>query len=342
MRVAVVYSVVDVPMTGDPADLAAERDVLRSVEGIAEALPKLGHTVVKVPFSRTLYADLRRIRPDMLFNLCDSFEGPSTLEATVPAIAEMLDLPYTGSGMLAVSLCLDKARTKAILSAVGIPNARFQLFSKPDGPLDRDLRFPLIVKPNNEDASLGIRRGCVVTDEKALRKRLEETIRIRGQPAIVEEFIDGREFDIALLGNDDPQALPISETVFRNFAPGEFRVCDYEAKWIEGDRHYDDLPSEFPAKLPEKVAERMRSLARAAHRLTGCSGYTRVEMRLRGEEPFVIEVNPNPDISPGGQLFRLAASVGIGERELMKKVLDFGLERHRQKRWRLEGEMRQG
>ena len=298
----------------------------RVVDDVESLLKELNHKVSRIELNKNLYSELRKEKPDIVFNLCDSFEGPSTLEPSIPALLEILKVPYTGSGMFALSLCLNKARTKEILTYHNIPNARFQLFRDKNEKLKKELKFPLIVKPNTEDASIGIKRGCVVNNEKELRKKIEEVIEEYKQDVIVEEFIEGREFDVCVIGNEKPVVLPISETVYKNYEKDEIKVCDYEAKWVKEDKHFNDVSSDYPAKIPKKTAGKIEECAKKAYLLLGCKGHGRIEIRLKGSTHYIIEVNPNPDLAPGGLFFDLAKLIGMEKRNVISKIINFGLE----------------
>ncbi len=325
MKVCILYNTVKHTSRSD--DLIAEQDVLKTVDGVGSILKNLNYDVKKIELKKDVYSTIRREKPDIVFNLCDSFEGPSTLEVSIPALLEILKVPYTGSGMLALSLCLNKARAKEILTYHNLPNAGFQLFKEENEKLKKRLKFPLIVKPNEEDASIGIRQGCVVNNNEELQKKVREIIGEYNQGAIVEEFIDGREFDVCVIGNKEPVVLPISETVYKNFADNETRICYYEAKWVKEDPHFDDINSDFPAKIPKEIEDKMREYARKAYLILGCEGYARLEMRLKDGIPYIIEVNPNPDLTVTGLFFKLAKLVGMNENDLISKIIDLGLER---------------
>lgn len=331
MRVAILYSQVERILEGKPDELIAEQDILKTVEGVGQILEELGHSVIKIKFDKNIYPQIRKEKPDIVFNLCDSFEGPNILEASIPAILEILDVPYTGSGVFALSLCLNKGRTKEILTHHKVPNAKFQLFRDSNDRLNKKLSFPLIVKPNEQDASIGIRKGCVVNNEPDLNKKILELMGRYKQDIIVEEFVDGREFDVCVIGNKEPTVLPISETVYKNFKEGDIKICYYEAKWIKEDEHYDDIDSDFPAKIPRRIEEKMKRYAKKAYLTTGCGGYARIEMRLKGTTPYVIEVNPNPDLTVGGLFFDLARLVGMENKDLIQTIIDFGFEKHKRK-----------
>ncbi|MFH1607233.1 MAG: ATP-grasp domain-containing protein [Nanoarchaeota archaeon] len=329
MRVTIIYALVETISKGRSDEIIANQDVMNTVNNVGEILKQLNFEVLKIKFDKYLYRNLRKENPDIVFNLCDSFEDSSKTEATIPAILEMLNLPYTGCGMLPLSICLNKARTKEILSYNKIPNASFQLFKNGNETLRQDMTFPLIVKPNSEDASIGIRRGCVVNNKKDLQKRIREIIDSYKQEALVEEYLDGREFDVCIIGNENQFVLPISETVYKGFSDDEIKICDYESKWLKSDKHYDGISSDFPAKISKKEEALIKAYASKTYLLTGCEGYARIEFRMKNNIPHILEVNPNPDICPDGLFFKLAKTQGWDEKDLIMKLLNFGLQRHK-------------
>ncbi|MFH2021528.1 MAG: ATP-grasp domain-containing protein [archaeon] len=325
MKIAILYSHVESKENGDDLDLIAEQDILQSVASMEILLKDMHFDVVKVRFSKNMYEDLRNIAPDFVINLCDSFEDSSKLEGTVPAVLELLKIPYSGGSLLPVSVCLDKARAKELLLAHGLPTPRFQLIDNQDFELE--IKLPVIVKPNFEDASIGIRRGCVVFDMASLKERVKLVLETYNQPVIIEEFIEGREFDVCLIGNNDPIVFPVSESVFKNYSKDEIKICDYESKWVEDDKHYNDIVSEYPAKISKELERKLVDISKKAYKVVRMHGYARIELRVRDNEPYIIEVNQNPDISVGYLFFKLAKYIGIEKEELITKLINYGLER---------------
>jgi D-alanine-D-alanine ligase len=235
----------------------------------------------------------------------------------VAALVELLGIACTGSPALALGMALDKHLAKVVFEGHGIRTPAHIVATPQDGcPGWQHLQFPLIVKPLTEDASIGIDDGAVVDDAAAMLARVHHVWREHGQPALVEEFIDGREFNVSLLARPggDFEVLPIGEIRFDTLPAGRRRVLDYDAKWNPGATFRQSDAALCPAPLDTVAAGRMARSAIAAATVLGARDYVRVELRQRDTdgELFVIEVNPNPDLSDGCEFLRSARAAGIG------------------------------
>ncbi|MBI4869617.1 MAG: ATP-grasp domain-containing protein [Candidatus Wallbacteria bacterium] len=320
---------------GKPQDSISEAGVLHAVEAVASALADLGaepDTFGVGLHTRTLLARLSRRRPAIVFNLCEGLGGEASFEYLIPGLLEAEGIPYTGSGPAALITCLDKVRTKQILAHHGIPTPAFRVFAQGEAVVaDGSLEFPLIVKPAHEDASLGIEPASVVTSEQALRERIAFVHGLYRQPALVERYVDGREFNVSVLGNSPPRSLPLAEIDFGGLPQEHPRICSYEAKWIEDSPIYTGTPSVCPAPgVPGELALEIAAIARRAYALLGCRDYGRVDIRVGASgTPQVLEVNPNPDLTPDAGLTKAAVADGLGYRGLVQSILESALERHR-------------
>lgn len=233
LKVGILFNYPTKPLRGESLDYLAEAEVLDQVQAVQEALRKLGLQHYEIPLKgdvEEVIKILKEHKPDIVVNLSEGFLGDSSLEMHVPAILEMLGIPYTGSRPLTLGLCQDKGLAKAILRANNIPTPKYQVMSRAD-VLRRGLKFPLFVKPLREDASIGITRGSFVRNMEELRSQVEYVNSVYGQPALVEEYISGREFNVSILGNEEPIVLPISEIIFE--FEGEPKIVDYAAKWLK-------------------------------------------------------------------------------------------------------------
>lgn len=272
-------------------------------------------------------------KPDLIFNLCESLKGQAIHEMHVAGIYELMGAHYTGAAALALGTCLNKVRTKEILSIHGIPTARHTMYKSAEGVNldDLSLRFPLIVKPSREDASIGIENSSVVQDIESLRQRIAFVVKTYNQPALVEEYIEGRELNIAIIGNDHPLVLPISEIDFSKLPSGYPKIVSYNAKWVEGTAEYVGTVGMCPARLPADVEHRVREIALRSYHLMEIRDYARVDIRLdASNQPFVLEVNPNPDISRDTGFARSARTAGWTFEEMIVKIVETALERSRQ------------
>ncbi len=331
MNVAVLYRKPLDADQGYPLD-SQGRDGLKHIMRVKDSLQNLGHKSHLVELDMDSYERLRKAGFDLVFNLCDDgFRNDSLLEAHIPAMLDILGLPYTGSNLSALDTCVNKARTKEILVFHGIPTPEFQVFCRSDEKLNGSLRFPLIVKPLHEDASIGLREGSVVNNPSGLKEKVDFVLNNYNQPALVERFIAGREVYVGILGNGEKlNVLPISEVVFDSNLAQTAKICSYEAKWMPESRQYRRSPVECPAKLDKILKQRLIEMAKKAYSLLECQDYGRVDFRIDGSsQPYVLEVNPNPDISEDAGLAKMAKASGMNYDGLIEKILAFALARLR-------------
>jgi D-alanine-D-alanine ligase len=247
----------------------------------------------------------------------------------VAGVYDLLKIPYTGAGPLALGTALNKPRVKDILTAHGIRTPRSQVFL-PTGKLtvDPGMKFPLFVKPAGEDASVGISDESVVYSPSELRKQIRYIFEEFQQPALVEQYIDGRELNVAILGNKPPVAMPISEIDFSGLTAGMHKIVSYEAKWMHGTVAYEGTRGICPAVLPAAVEARVRGIALRCFELIGCRDYARVDFRLSKDNvPYVLEVNPNPDISDDAGFARSARAHGLTFSETIGRIVEAALQR---------------
>ncbi|MGB9907801.1 MAG: D-alanine--D-alanine ligase family protein, partial [Candidatus Saccharicenans sp.] len=273
---------------------------------------------------RSMFTFLRRLKElnvEVVVNLCEGFFGNPQWEANVAAVMEMLHIPFTGNGSRTLALCQDKHQAKAILSSFNLPVAASQLITSAEEMVD--LKFPVIVKPNSEDASIGVHPESVVHDQEALAIRVEKIVKTYNQPAIVEEYIDGREFNVAVLEDGEPRALPVSEIDFSKMPEGYPHICSYEAKWYPDHILYKATPPICPAKISKELSRTLQELAVNAFKAMGCRDYARVDFRMNQQgDVFILEVNPNPDISLDAGYARALNAAGIGYADFWKRLIE--------------------
>jgi D-alanine-D-alanine ligase len=269
---------------------------------------------------------LARNRPDVVFNVVEHFREDPEHESHVAALLDVHEVPYTGSGPFALSLCRRKGLTKQVLLANGVPTPRYRLLSEPKISRRHGLRYPLIVKPAREDASAGVDRESVVHDHAALVARLAYTIREFPGAALVEEFIEGRELHVSVWGNESPEVLPIVEFDFSELPPDHPTIISFDAKWNPLDQVFHQVFTVCPARLSKRALKRVRETALSAYRVTGCRGYARLDLRLTPREhPFVLEVNPNPDLTEGVSFMESAEKAGYTFEAALKVIVDAAL-----------------
>ncbi len=331
MKVLVVYNIVDLLDKGHPDDILAEQEPQLVEEAVEKSLREHGHEVVSVPIRDQLWEPLRQFDPNewLIFNLCESIRDKSYLEPYVISVYEYLQFRYTGSSRLTIATCLNKARTKEILKAHNIPTAPFQVISPPT--VRRQLDFPLFVKPIAEDASLGITTDSVVETERELRQQVRFIWDTYHQPALVESFVDGREFNVTLLGNESPRVLPLSEINFKDIPDRKRRIVTFKGKWVEDSEDYRLTQVISPARVSESLRERIGEVATRAYLTMGLHDYGRVDIRVHNGVPYVLEVNPNADLSPDAGIARAARVAGMSYAELADEIVRLAAHRYRMK-----------
>ncbi|MBM3989566.1 MAG: ATP-grasp domain-containing protein [Planctomycetes bacterium] len=317
---------------GSAQDAIAVLAVKDCARAIAEALTSRGHraTAVGVPPEREgVLRAVAAVRDELVFNLVEGLGGDSRFEQAMAWLYELHGVRYTGSGPRAMALCMEKPVTKAVLEAAGLPVPRGTVLARGDESV-AGLRFPLMVKPAREDASHGISIDSLVRDEAALRAQARRMIDTYAQPALVEEYIPAREINVALLGGSrGVEVLPLSEIDYSLFASDEPHLVTYAGKWIEDSRDWDLTKVIAARDLAPAQSARIESVARGAFETLELRDYARVDLRLdeRGE-PFIIDVNPNPDISPGAGFHLAAERAGLSYSELVERVVHSALSRH--------------
>jgi len=325
-RVAVVYNEPVKSRYDQRGEQAAVSGVLEAVEAVHDALLKLGYGVVKVPLAPPLPRTkqiLAVLKTDLVFNLFEGFAGHPETEAEVAEILSALEIPFTGCPAGALKLALDKARTKAFLKSAGISTPDFQLL-RLETLSSFHLNYPCIVKPHREDASHGLSAQNVVYDFASLEKQVTAVSRYYGGQALVEHFINGREFNVTVLGDT---VLPVSEIDY-SLPRGEPHLLTFAAKWQPDSDYFKGTKVVCPAEIEDKDRENMAQTALTVFSLLGCRGYARADMRLdEAGQLNVIEANPNPDISPGAGSVRQAEAAGMSYPQFIDKIVKLALEK---------------
>jgi len=328
-RIAIIYNAPNPELYGDPVEKKASLAILDGVEAVHQALIESGYTTVSLallPPLESAKESLKGLEADVVFNLFEGFDGYPETEAAVVNFLSELGLTYTGCTGNTLSLGLDKAKTKSRLEAIGIETPRYQLLGPKTISLFH-LNYPCIVKPCAEDGSNGISQESVVHDFASLEKQVIELNKRFGRRALVEEFADGREFNITILGTNEPKALPISEIAY-SLPPEIPKILSFSAKWDPESIYFKHTKAVCPAEIDNELRERITQTALLAFRLLGSSGYARVDFRLDTEERLkVIEVNPNPDISPDAGAALQAQAAGMTYTQFIEQIVQLALER---------------
>jgi len=336
MRIGIIY---DKGEKGRNAhDILSFAGIKNDVHFLKKSLKAIGHEPVIIPleingsdhkysmgrfFSRIKNSDV-----DVVFNICEDINGNSQTEINIPAILNLLNIPYTGSDIFSLVMTNDKQKTKHILVRERIPTPRYRIYHSSQ-KISYPLKFPAIVKPNNEDGSFGIDSGAVVRNKEELEKRVAYILEEFRQPALVEEFLEGRELHVSIFGNyPDIEILPISEIVYENFPESKPRITDYNAKWLEESEEYKNTPVRCPAELDPQLEEKIRRIAIKCAEIFRFRDYGRVDIRLDSKgKPHVLEVNANPDISPKAGFMRSFYATGRTYEDFIKAIVEWAAER---------------
>jgi D-alanine-D-alanine ligase len=338
MRVGLTYNLKKTLPQGEklehlPLDFYAEWDDLETIEAIKNALAQK-YEVIPIEANEHAFQSLQEEKPDIVFNIAEGMRGVSR-EAHIPAMLEFLHIPYTGSDPLTLSLCLDKVRCKEILSYHRIPTPRFKVLTSANcNGSTKFLRYPLLVKPCHEGSSKGIYNNSLVYDAQELSSKVKSIFKGYHQPALAEEFLEGREFTVALMGNGkDIRVLPIIELNFDQLPLNANRIYSFEAKWI-----WDTVDSPLklficPAEIDEELEILIKNTAIRAYRIMRCRDWCRIDIRLDSyRTPCILELNPLPGILPrpeNNSCFPKAAqAAGMNYNQLILTVLHIACRRY--------------
>jgi D-alanine-D-alanine ligase len=327
MKVALIYNQPDSDRYQALGESKAELGVLDEVKAVSQALDELKYSYILVPLRPPLESvreEIRELDVDVVFNLFEGFDGCPETEGKVAAMLAERKIPFTGCPASALALALDKASAKEIFEKSGIPTARYQVFN-PENIAAFNLNFPCIVKPLSEDASHGISEESVVSNFAALVKQVRKVCDLYGGRALVEEYLDGREFNTTVMGNGKLTIPAISEIVY-SLPPDKPRVLTFSAKWEENSLYFDNTKAVCPADITSDEQNTIGQIAKNAFRLVGCRGYGRVDFRQDKAGNFkVLEVNPNPDITPGSGAALQAATSGMTYSQFVEKIIGLAL-----------------
>jgi D-alanine-D-alanine ligase len=347
MNVALVFNLIREEMLADrELDVIAEYDSRETIDALGDAIRSGGHEVIPIEADENVFENLKKCKDkiDIVFNVAEGMECECR-ESFVPMLCEMLDVPYSGSGPLTLAVCLDKIRTKQVVASNGIATPRWQPFHTPDEAIRSDFRYPLIVKLAAEGSSMGIDDDSVAGDEPALRRRLAKVNKkYPGKRMIVEEYIDGREFTVPLVGNDPPLVLPAVEVKFDKVPAGKPKIVffrpddDYASigtmvRKARRDREMKnpDHYSKCPADLSSPVLAKLQEMAIGAFRAAECRDWCRMEFRLDQQGKFhFIEMNPIAGIDPSYYFPRSARAFGWDYNELINRILNGAIARYPQ------------
>jgi D-alanine-D-alanine ligase len=335
LKVAVLYDVWGEEDTSEPEATQAgrKRKVKEDREEIFDALGKLGHEpsyYVLDGRPQSLYA-LGKCGADLVFNLTESYAGDDTKEMNVAAYMDLLGLPYTGAGPHAHFLAQDKATAKKMFAFHEIRTPFFATAYRGNIDHAHDVKFPLIVKPQSEDGSIGIDAEAVVTGVKELMERVEYVQNEFDSPALIEEYIEGREIYAAILGSyEKTEVLPLVELDLSKLPEGTPKIASRDVKFETDSKAYKLTKSKIVEDLDETTAQKLQETAIAAYRAVKLRDYGRIDMRLTPEgEVYVIEANPNPWLSSKHEFAMAAKKSGRSYTQLIGEIVELAVERNR-------------
>jgi len=302
--------ITEIEMVTGPVDMS-EYGVLDELKSVQRALKPTGYETKIVPVALDIYKlidELRNDTPDLIFNLCESLDGDPTQEMNIASLFEILKIPYTGSRALTLGIALNKWRVKEILNYYDIPTAPHYVCKNSNefnhnGYSKLKDKFPLIVKPSREDASIGIENKSVVYNDSELKTRIEFILDEHKQPALVEQYIDGREINVSVVGNvvkdeNDLIVFPFSEIDFTELPEEYPKIISYNSKWMYKTVEFAGTKAVCPAKdISPELEKVIKDTAKKVYKIIGASDYARVDFRVKDNIPYVLEMNPNPDIS---------------------------------------------
>lgn len=340
MKVALAYNVKkSKPSLNVSEQVDLEFDLPSVIEGIESALKELGHEVFLVEADENAFNKLKKLKKleniDIVFNIAEGLWGEAR-ETQIPIICEILKIPYTHSGPTTHTISLDKSFTNLILrGAEGINVPESHVVKSKDWELPERLSFPLIVKPNNEGSSKGILDANVVHDREVLGKRVEIISQHFTKEVLIEEFIDGREFTVALIGNEDVEVLPIIEQKFDFMPKGMNKIASFELKWIYEDALKDMREAyDCPAKLDQDLEDLIVETSKNIYKLLDVKDCARLDYRLNKDgKLYFIEINTLPGINPDEtqiSYFPLAArTAGMSYKDMIGRILNGAVQRYK-------------
>jgi D-alanine-D-alanine ligase len=296
------------------------------VQAVEASLTELGHKPILLPFRRDPAVFSSKIRQEGItcaFNLCESVDDDPHLIGHPAAVLELLDIPFTGSSSATLTTTTNKLITKRIMQGAGIKTPNALLYQGERNIQNTGLSFPVILKPQYEDASIGIDQDSVITTPEQLLPALRRFYDIYG-PILVEEYIAGREFNISLFGYPSPEIMPLAEIDFSSFPDDLHRIVGYKAKWDPDSFEYQETRRIFPDNLPWHFASRMASVALECFHLFDLRDYGRVDLRLNADNTInILEVNANPCLSPDAGFSAAVAENQISYTRMVSEFVGF-------------------
>ena len=332
MKIAIIYGVDAATGSHPDPEIRQAVDILIEIKNIQRILNQQGYETALVRFDFDVLDrvhELVEYNPDLIFNFCEVMGDESNFEVQMASVLELLRLPFTGSGSCTLALCLNKLLAKMWMNLYGIPTPRHVVIEPGSPIIKADLKLPLIVKPVHEDGSLGIDEDSVVHDDQALKSKIFDIHQRFRQGAIVEEFIDGREFYVSILGNDPFEFVQIRE--FQFLSPKTPHIMSFDAKWKLSSTAYESTPSTEVSNLENFVRDEIVRLAVECFKVFKLRDYGTIDFRLgKDKVPYVIDINPNPCInSELSAMPQATLQNGLSYEQFISKFTGVALSRYR-------------
>lgn len=311
-----------------------EADLMSVGNNIEKTLKERGYRVTFYDFNDLpkAFDELHKSDVDLVFNVCERINNSSLLEPHAASILDTLQIPYTGSNPFTLALCIDKIRVKKLLAFHSIPTPKWDYAYTLEDEIDEDLKYPLIIKPGNTDNSIGITNDSVVTNKEGLERQLRKVVVEMGSPALVEEYIEGDEYDVSIIGSDeyDLKVLPHSRSIFKDMPNGYWHIYPYEAKWSESEIYKKIFTQRPPKNISKKLESLITEIALDTYNILDCHDYGRVEIRVdQFDNPYVLELNPNPSINIGDCVPGVAELIGMNYGDFIEEIIKMAVKRYK-------------
>ncbi len=316
----------NVPVAPGQAFSEASVDIMTQVEAIEEALEDLGHRSARIPFTREVSGFSKRMKEagvEIAVNLCETVDEDPHFAGHPAALLELLSIPFSGSPAIALMLTTDKLITKQLLKAHGIRTPPYLMYDGTNSLDFHGLKYPVILKPRLQDASIGIEQESIFIDGLSLREKIDGFFDRFG-PLLVEEYVGGREFNVSVFGYPSPRALPLAEIDFSAFPEGIFPIVGYRAKWDTSSFEYYHTPRKFPQGLSSSLRKGIEGIALECFHLLMLRDYGRIDMRVDNNgQIYVLEVNANPCLSPDAGFVAAAQQAGMSYADMVEMLVEF-------------------
>lgn len=315
-------------------ETAVENDLTIIGKDIEKTLLARGYKVTFFDFNDLpkAFNELKDSDVDLVVNVCERINNSSLLEPHVASILDTLQIPYTGSNPFTLGLCIDKIRVKKLLSYHKIPTPEWDYVYSLEDDVREDLRYPLIVKPANTDNSIGITNDSVVRNKEELNRQLEKVIKEIGRPALIEEYIDGDEYDVPIIGTseEDLRVLPLSRSIFDALPANIWHIYPFEAKYTDTSVYNDIAVQRPPKNIGKKLETLLGEIALDTYNILDCHDYGRVEIRVdKNNNPYVLELNPNPSLDNGGFFADSAEMIGLDYGDFLEEIIRLAINRYK-------------